>query len=300
MSLQKAGGTNIDNTVTPASASALVDHLETYLVSAGWSIISGAGTDNIKFQSAATTAGMQIRVITNVSGSVVTLELKNVSETAAASSHYVRANVNGSDTWRFMANKFAFVMFQDTTAPNYNNANGGKWVLCATLHIETFQEAGTSEVGILTGDHANNSNTVRNSFRTLSNLYQAPGVTHLLYNGAIVDLYDGPTSIYPGMPAFYLPVPDLSQQYTGNPNKLSQFSSGEYAFADPFIGWGAPAYTDMKKIKGQLFDVIIMMDPNLTRGQEVTVGSDVFRVVNDPSGSAALHPFAICWLEPAA
>lgn len=307
MSLQKAGGTNIDNTVVPAAATNLVDHLETYLVSAGWSIISGTGTDAIKFESATTPEGMKIRILTGVSGSDMSLELRNAGETATGTAGCIRLTVDGSSTWRFMANKYGFVLFQDTTPVAYNASGAKKWCICSTLHLDTFLTAGVTEVGFLMGDHyATGTNTHRRSFRTDIAIGGNPAVFQGLYNGTLMEIHSAADGgVQQGNPALlYLShMPPASSSFAGSPDNDIQYATGEFPICDPLVMWGTPdRTTNMGRIRGQIYDVLIAQDASLARNDIITIGLDTFRVVNDPGagGSTAAqdHGFAILWLQP--
>lgn len=310
MSLQKAGGTNIDNTVTPAAATNLVDHLETHLVSAGWTIISGSGTDAIKFQSAATPDGMQIRILTGVSGSDMSLEMRNVGETATGTAGCIRLTVNGADSWRLMANKYGFVLFQDTTPVTFLTSGAKKWCICGTLYLESFLTPTVTEVGFLMGDHLSTGSSVhQRSFRNELSLAGRPAVFQGLYNGTLMEIHNdtsgSTTSTLMGSPAlaFMSMLPSANQQFVSNPDMNLQWATGEFPVMDPLVMWGTPdKSTNLKRIRGQMFDVLVSMDPNLVRNDIVTIGLDSFRVINDPRTSDRFsyqdHACALLWLQP--
>jgi len=303
MSLQKAGGTNIDNTVVPANAAALIDHLETHLVGAGWSIISGGGTDAIKFQSAATLDGMQVRIQTNVSGSEVTLTLTNVAETAVGTTGLIRLAVDGSSTWRLMANKFAFVLFQDTAPVILTAAGAKKWCMAGTLYLESFLTPTITEIGFLFGDHRSTTlDTHQDSFRMKAEYEGTPGVYTLLYNGALSEADNINSNSYEeGDPGLLTPNHAQSEttNYNGNPTKLLQWVTGEHYGSDAVMAWGTPSRTaNFKTGRGQLFDVVHLADDNLNRGDVVTIGADSFRVFTDGAASANQWPYALAWLQP--
>ncbi len=299
MSLQKAGGTNIDNTVLPAAAANLVDHLETHLVTAGWTIISGGGSDAIKFESAAQADGFKIRIVTSVSGADMTLQMTNVGETANGTVAGIHLNVDGVSTWVLMANKFGFVLFEDTAI----GATGEKWCMCGTMFLESFLTPTITEVGFLMGDHrSSTSNTLNNSFRTHSEPVGLPAVGNFLYNGVMINVDNVSSSLFEeGHPSFFLPQLQMVNKgtYNGTPTLLMQYASGEHLMSDAMLAWGEPSMTaNFKKIRGQLFDVVISADPNLNRGDVVTIGVDTFRVVNDNFNNAFEIGCSILWLQP--
>lgn len=306
MSLQKAGGTNVDNLSTPASASALIDTLETQLVNAGWTIISGAGTDAIKFESAATSDSMQTRIVTGVSGSDVTLELRNPSESATGATGNIRLEVDGTSDWRLMANRYAFVVHQNTAAVSINSTGAKKWALAGTLYLESWLTPTTTEVGFLMGDHRSTTSSQHyESLRAKAMQEGTPANSSLLYNGTIIDANNTTSAnSEEGDIALCLPTYPMADttSHSGSPTKVVRYASGENVMADAMVAWGQPdRITNYREIHGQLFDVIIALDDNLVQGQTVTIGSDQFRVVSDAAGAGSTRdPYAMLWLMPAA
>lgn len=305
MSLQKAGGTNIDNTVTPAAAANLVDHLETHLVTAGWTIISGAGTNDVKFESATTADGMKVRIITGVSGSDMTLEIRNSGETASGATGNIRCAVDGVNSWRFMANRYGFVLHETTSAVALGNSSGAKkWCMAGTLYLESFLTPTVTEVGYLMGDHRSTTNASHyESLRTKPMIEGTPANNSLLYNGSILDSNNTTSAnIEEGDLGLLIPVFPLADStgYSGSPTKTYKWASGENILADPLLAWGSPdRTTNMKLIRGQIFDVIVALDNDLSQGDTVTIGLDDFRVVSDGAGAdSTRHPYALLFLMP--
>lgn len=302
MALQKAGGTNIDNTVTPADESALIDHLETHLVGAGWTIISGGGTDAIKFESAATPESMKVRIVTSSQAGVeMGLELRNSSESASGATAQVRCDVDGVSTWRLMANKFAFVLFEDTAAVVFGASGAKKWCIAGTLHLESFLTPTITEIGFLFGDHkATGDDIHQHSFRIVAELRGNPGAHSLLYNAGIRNVENQSANKERGTPGFVLSYwPSGETAYQGNPTKLAQWASAEHFMCDPLLGWGEPSRTtSFKQLRGQLFDCIIAMDNNLSRNDIITIGADTFRVVTDTGAGSTTLPYNLLWLQP--
>lgn len=301
MALQKAGGTNIDNTVTPADESALIDHLETHLVSAGWTIISGGGSDAIKFESAATPESMKIRIVTSSQGTEMGLELRNASESATGATAQVRCDVDGVNSWRLMANKYAFILFEETAAVAFGAAGAKKWCMAGTLFLESFLTPTITEIGFLFGDHKKTTSDLHhNSFRVESEIRGNSAANSLLYNAVVRNTEDVNANIERGDSGFLLSYwSQGTGVYSGSPTKLAQWVSAEHFMCDPLLGWGEPSRTaNFKQLRGQLYDCVIAMDDNLSQDDAVTIGGDTFRVVTDTSASSAKLPYNLLWLKP--
>jgi|GEM_PF-4215732 len=303
MSLQKAGGTNIDNTVLPANASALIDHIETHWVAAGASIISGAGTDAIKFQSAATPDGMQFRLRTDVSGSEVAFTFTNVGETAVGTTGLARLAVDGVNTWRFIANRYGFVCYEDTDPGVLASVGAKKWLLVGTLFLEPHLTPTITEIGFMMGDHrADTIDQHAESFRVKPQIEGNPPVYDFLYNGGILENNNiNAFTVERGDPSLLLPCYPIadSETYGGSPTKLLRWVTGEHYGSDAIVAWGSPSRTlNFKTGRGQLFDVVALMDDNLNRNDVVTIGADTFRVFTDGQASANNWPYALAWLQP--
>lgn len=305
MALQKAGGTNVDATSSaPAAATNLVDFLETQLVNAGWTIISGAGTDAIKFETAAQADGHKIRIVTSVSGSDVGLELRNASESATGATANIRLTVDGVSDWIIMANRYSFCVYEDTAPAAIISGNAKKWAMAGVLYLESFLTPTVTEAGYLFGDHRSTSSATHyHSFRVTPALNRNVASNSLLYNGTIVDTTNSTSSNQEeGSPTFVVPhfPTQQSEGYSGNPTKQYQWITGEHFAFDPLLAWGANPLLNMAQARGQMFDIILVLDDNLTRNDTVTIGLDTFRVVNDP-GFVHDHlfmPFAILFLKP--
>ena len=268
MATKFSGGTYVNTTFVGGTKTNICNNMETQLVNAGWTVISGTGTTNVLLQSAADpTTGNQGRVrFKDNGGSCVQVTIENVSGTKVLTSsttsgaHLLPAT---SKTFRVLASKYRFEVF----TPGVSAAR--EFVCAGILWIPTPYQGVITEAIYLQGNGLSDSDTaIRFSFRT--SLSPAVGVSGNL--GAVScgicnnNMQVNGNSGQSYMSDVQLRVPTCASlgSYTqgtapGHAN-LYRWHDGALDMADALMGWGNSAVSDEAFIRGQVYDWTIVGD----------------------------------------
>lgn len=294
MAVNKAGGTNVYASTAPASASALVDFLETNLATAGWTVVSGAGTDAITFRSAATANGSyQMRVITSVSSTRVRLKAAAGDGTSEQSNYFTNLLPDGSSTWYLLANKYAFVVFEGGKV-----GTSQKFGMAGCLYLPSSISGDSSLQAYAGGDTYSDGNaSATGNFR--NHVYHdqvtTPASYYICSNGTWRE-HHGLNATNISNPRWwgFAPVTETGIQ-------SMSFFNGDVFVTDALMAFGVPDTTSISKIQGWFFDTIILHGVNYSELTEVTYDSDTYVVFGGSDGVQSQNPeFCIAFLKPAA
>lgn len=295
MSVNKAGGTNIYATSTPASASAVVDILETQLAAAGWTVVSGAGTDAIVFQSAATTQGSySMRVTTSVTSGRVRLKAAKGDGTNEQSNYFANLIPDTSTPWHIAANRYGFVIFEEG-----KRATAQKFALASCLYLPTAKAAQSTNQFYAGGDlfadgNASANDNFHNGGRTPAN-----GNTSACYLAAASAYIEHHSSNndYSVRPRFFSDVSRRGESSVVGP----AWFNGDVFVADALMLFGNDVNSgDLCFVQGWMFDVIILHGVNYTDGTEVTFDGDDYVVFGGSDGVVEYKTKAcLAFLKPA-
>lgn len=255
MSLVFASGTHVHSTVPADDIATLIAEIETALTTAGWTVISGAASTNIKFQSIATAAGNQIRVrVWDDSGNCVRIRLMNVAETvvqtdsgyllpAAAKEFIINANrhqftiyCEGSDNAR------DFVMVSALYIPSHLTS---LYTTCAFILSQSGTDTDTGNKGSFrVGLSARHPDS-----RHFGNFFGMVGSTTLeIINNTT-------TTAHAGTPGFMVP------QFTDVDTQEGVLWHDQSAFIiEPLIGWGLSDLIDPCRVYGQLWNAALVSE----------------------------------------
>lgn len=114
MAIRYSGGTNVSSTfVGDGTKQSLINGIETILLSAGFTTVSGSGTTNLLMQSAVTPQSHQMRFRFKAATTNVILSIENVSGSIVGGNSTVlgvpiKVTGNTGKTFRIIANKYQF------------------------------------------------------------------------------------------------------------------------------------------------------------------------------------------------
>jgi len=149
--IRYSGGTYVNTTfVASGTKQDLANNIETALLAAGFTTVSGSGTTNLLMQSAATPFPHQMRFRFKAQNTSVTVSIENVSGSIAGTNTTtggVSLTPRAGNTWRVVANKYQFVIFV-VGEPSVL----GEFVFGCVPFVPTFLTA--TYVGILLGSKA--------------------------------------------------------------------------------------------------------------------------------------------------
>jgi len=257
MSIQYAGGTIINTTFTQSTGTRaeIVSNLITQLLAAGWTLVSGSGTDQV-LKCAATATGVTglqiaVRVYDPGSGNCARVALRNVSGTRIGQDLYLFPAA--SKTWRIIANKYQFFIFTPGSSAPREFAAAGQ--LC----VPSWLTSVTVNAGWANGNAISDTDTTaKTSFRTnLAPLQTVQGRTTALASDTLLDIGSSNSS---------LPTPELLIPQAGFINAGQQNTNG-YRWADntllvgdALLAMGIASITDEAKVYGQLWDAALVND----------------------------------------
>jgi len=257
MAIQYSGGTNINTTFTGNTKITICNGVETALVSAGWSVISGTGTNDVKLQSATTPQGLAMRLRVRDAGGVCTVfNFLNPGETRTSGTWAWMLPATNK-TWRVIANPYqAFLLVPGSTAAESFAAWGVPYIPPHLVGVITEAIWGHSN-----SQYDNNSG-IWSSFRTSTHTnvrsgYYNPGAQSCLINGNLWDYYnsnDG-TASYSG----YQSLSGMcSTSLIGLP-ATQVWHDSSAMIIDPYISWGTGGRSESGLIRGQLWDAVVVM-----------------------------------------
>lgn len=152
-------------TSTLGTKQELINQIETVLLAASWTTLSGSGTTNLLMKSATTPDGLAMRLrVKDNAGNCVTLTFENANGTITCTNSTAAGAMllpAAGDTWRFIANKYqAFIYTLASTSTSRKWCGFG--VLALPAHLSGVITEGIWIQGSCTGD---TDTTLRISFR---------------------------------------------------------------------------------------------------------------------------------------
>lgn len=279
MSISFSGGPIIFNSITSDTTSHLIGGIQTALVSAGWTVISGGATTNLVMQTVSTPQGLAMRFKFHDNGytvsSVATIQISIQTTNGAtigadnSSGNSPWLRVNTTTNYTIIAGPYYFWLVVPGSYADY-----GLFGFGGVPFIESFQTATTQLGYLVTQTKGIGAPTgVSPTFRINNSccLQNQVAQTQLIYNTNYISL-DGSsqsgrnTQGDSGYIRAWLPA--FSQQYCNATSGMNmvQFSDGSFATADPWVGWDSttsvhPADTgDTSFIQGMLWDAVFIFD----------------------------------------
>jgi len=253
MAIQYAGGTNVNSTIAADTKALLITGIQTGLTTAGWTVISGGGTTDVKLQSVATADGNQIRVRVWDSGSnCVNIRMTNVAETVGQNGQVYLLPAT-SKTFRIIANRYQFCLLVPGSLDNRDFA------LCSAIYIPAhLVSAGVTTAAFITGSGVSDSDagSTRGGLRKTFTLRGYAGAESCTFYSILnlVELeYVGSadTASRPGL----LQLAAMRGSQIHNIGCF-RWHDDSALMTEPLVAWGTTADAEAK-LKGQLWDAIL-------------------------------------------
>src|SRR5262245_8529454 len=264
MAIQYAAGTKVNTTFVPTNKQTLINNVETQLLAAGWTTVSGSGTTNLLMQSATTPQGYAIRIrLKDNAGTCVTFSLESTDGalTGGNSTTVGGAYINpgaGAVTFRIVANKHqAFIW----TSPS-SVARG--FAAFGVPYVPSFLSTVT-RVGWMMGNVAfDTDTTVRPSWRTTLQLTvnsntMGFSAMQVMCNSSLWSLNNN--SALQQLGALLCPVYESVYVNATTMNTLAyRWQDLSALLIDPLVAWGEANAGAEAMFKGQLWDAVISTD----------------------------------------
>lgn len=273
-----------NTTFVPTNKQNLIDNMETVLLAAGWTTISGHGTTTLVMQSATTPQGLncQIKVKDN-GGTCVAVSIQNVAGTkVGANSTTAGMQLNpgaSSKTYRMVANQYQAFIWTATPTPAREFAAWG------VPSLPTFLNTVITEAIWACGNSlSDSSSTIPTSFRTRLDSV-TPNVgnwcnTQVICNGNMVEVANGsaPGASSLGTLQFCPPGDNFGENV-----KMFRWHDDSANIVDALIGWGLTASNVEAKIRGQLWDAALSSE-SYAGDLTTTFDSHNWIVITDGNG----------------
>lgn len=247
-----ASGTIVNTTFTGGTKLQIVNALNTHLKTAGWTAISGDGTNDVILESATTpTASNSIRVRLRETGltNCALINMQNTAATKVSQSLFLLPST--SRTYRIVANKYQFFCWAPGTAAR-------EWIMLGTLFIPSWLH------GVITGDlgfaacnsSGDASATVSATFQTANNMGDANNHTwSAILNGGLTDA---------GNNSWTASAPRWVVQTHTAPARTNlsgyRWHDGTLTISDPLLAFGVLLNSDPALIRGQLWGCMWVSD----------------------------------------
>jgi hypothetical protein len=241
MAIQHPGGTIVNTTFTGGTRTQIADGIKDALVTAGWTVASGASGD-WKLDSAVSPQSLQMRVRLwdPGSGNCAQLRIFNVTETLAPAQS-VFLLPGASKTFRVVANKYqAFVWVPGSTAAREFAAFGVPYL---PAHLDTV----ITVAGWLMGSGNTDTDTAtRTSWRI--SLRSNAGTQAILLNADSLGTNNAGTGA-------------LKLMVQGDPqmgaNNFVRWHDDSFFLYDAIVGYGMPGTNNECKARGLLWGAFI-------------------------------------------
>jgi hypothetical protein len=274
MAIEYAGGTTINTTFSGATRPNITSNLETQLLAAGWTVVSGSGTTDVKMQSATTPEGVGIRVRFRDPGSgtrvYFSIEGTTGSPSGANAANSPALEVGVGKTYRIIACKYnAWI----ATAGNVIR----EFVCFGTLWMPSFLVGVvTDSLGYLSSNVVNDASaTVTVSLRGSNG---ATGCQMAIRGGSLLSKINLGTAQIADM---HLTVPS-----NGRTDNGYRWDDNTENCAEPQLAWGLTNLTDEAKIRGQIHNAVWFTDAFAEGTPRTFDGRNWYCITNNNSGNA--------------
>lgn len=270
------------STFTVTTKQNIIDSIETALIAAGWTTISGHATTNLLMQSATTPQGFAINVrLMDNAGVSVDFSLESTDGTLVGTNTTSQAGgflqPNAGWVYQVICNKYQAFIFA-TPDPGVPCSYVGFGV----PFLPTWMTAITTRVGWMHGNGVtdNPASGGGSSFRTSLFGFTggSTGAMECLYNSV---LWYGQGSNSPAQ----LLIPTFTAPAAQTNGTGYRWESGAALITDALIGWAATSYSAGEaKFKGQIWDACVTTDA-YTSDLTTTFDSHNWQVLTDTNTS---------------
>lgn len=254
--------THINATGVCATKNDILNLLETQLVLAGWTVVSGSGTTNRLFQTGTTVQGLALRCrAKDNGGTCVQISIESTDGTlTSTNSTNAGGNLNptGGPTFRIIANPFQFIIYSPA-----NYANNRLCVFVCCPYIPT-PNAVPTRAGFMISDSQQDTNTsLRECWRTTlvsATNSNGPGNCAVLWGGTLWQINNGFSGNWQGYPALVLLISIAGSGGVNGANvNCRRWQSGADITSDTLIAFApAPDSSGEPFICCQLWDTLVV------------------------------------------
>lgn len=255
MAIQYATGTTVHTSVAADNKATLISNIQTQLTTAGWSVVSGGGTTNLKMACAATPQSNQIRVrIFDDGANCVRIRVMNVAETIVmADSGYLLPAA--SKTFLINANRHQFAIWSS------GSIAARDFVMVSAMYIPNHLTSITTLAFLISQSNSDTDVGSRGGFRVGTSLRHPStgfnGNFFGLVNSTVMEhVGDGSTTARQGIPSLVSPRPSDT---TSSPQQ-TVWHDGSVFIIEPLIGWGLADITDPFRVYGQIWNASLITD----------------------------------------
>lgn len=288
MAIQYAGGTLINTTTTVTDKATLHAAIDSALTGAGWTITTTTSSTDKIYRSVATPQGNQIKVrVWDAGGGTqsVKLRMMNTAQTISQSdSCYLYPST--STTYQIIANQYQFAIFVPGSVSSRN------FVLASAIYIPPHLVSfGLTTAAFIIGDGGSDTDTsnTRGSFRTSLNARGVAGYapaqgwsilnsTAVEYNGLTAD-----SSAHPGLPGLVSFQSTAIHSITGY-----RWHDDSALIVEPLIAWGAPTIDSEGKLRGQLWDALVVTESFPADATALIDSHTFYNLTNNNDGTEVL------------
>jgi hypothetical protein len=249
MAIQYSGGTIVNTTFATTTRADLVNNITSNLSTAGWTTISSATGDITMETVAYNNAKVRFRFFDPGSGNCAQVTMKHSSGSPTSNICYLLPG----NSYRIIANKYQFFCFA-VGSSNKANARevcmGGNVWFPSFLTIASgdavawmqYHGTGDADVTSKTWSFRSRLKNASNSSNPFSTIYGAANVQSTATSGLL-----GQVSCV---------VSQGGDNITTDGN--FRWYDGSYQVTEALIGWSAASTSSESKIKGQIWDAIIV------------------------------------------
>jgi hypothetical protein len=287
MALQFSGGPYVNQTFAGATKQNLIDGIETALLAAGWTTVSGHLTTNLLMQtatSAGTGQGLSGRIrFKDNAGNGIQLSAESSSGLRAHSndtSGSIHLQPGTAKTFRVLATPYHFFVFTSAPVAAKEFAAGG--ILYVPPNLQGLVTEAVWLIG--NGDRDNNA-TLYNSWRTV--LWTQANWQGICNTSMSSHANDGNT--YAGDIALVVPSAAVLSPSAGGA-VVYRYHNDDLVQADPLVAWGLTGVSGQEsKIKGQLWDAVVVSGNPLV-DSVVSIGGHNYWVITYQNWGSANVP----------
>lgn len=269
MATSLSGGTLINTTFTGATKQNVTDGVETALLAAGWTTISGSGTTNCLMQSAAVTTGFQFRLRMKPSSNCCCFSIEDIDGSPAGGN----GDSNGgyilpaaAKTIRVIASRYNAHIFCPTTVVRDFVSVG---MVAPPANVTTITQAAYLLCNAAHDNDGTNRCSLRNSFLS----YQGNDVANhqILVNGTLWENAFATGIVNAaGIPRLMCTVPGALAYNNGA--QAVRYFNDDYLTWDPQFCAGVTSSSAEGKILGNIYNMTCVAD-TLTSDTTVTFDS---------------------------
>ena len=246
--IRYSGGPNVDLTyVSNGTAQPLINWVEDSMNSAGWTTTSGHHSTSILLRSGTTPNSNAISMLLTISGTLAVFTLRNAAGTLVGAAGNIQATTGF--TYRIAAGPYqAFLWVPGTVAARTALAFG-------VPYVPPFMAAtAVGDLGWFVPDAWGDGRSGV-GFRGTFNL-EASGVPQyaMIGNNSVLSSAGSQVPAAPKLIA-------LQASATFTATVQAKFADGSFLMTEPYISFGLTSLADVSTIRGQLWDAVILHQP---------------------------------------